>query len=229
MTDTRNLDYVQAKGFTFTSGGAAYNLTLEFYPDYIEVLNYTQSGTVAKIVASRWYRGMPAGDAISVQTVDDDGSTGNTTGVLETTNGFTWAGADAAFVDQHRTLSGVTQASPAVCTTTAVHGLTDGDRVFITDVVGMTSLNANEYEVDVLTTTTFGLYDLNGNAIDSSGYTAWSSGGTVTMKYEATDTVNVAESFIITLGTGVCGADSDSMFVHAIKYAGGISALGDIG
>ena len=192
------------------------------------VKNYTQYGTTAKLIDHWWMKGMPAGDSMTVQSVTDNGSTANVTGVLEGTNGFTWAGVDAAFTDQHRTLSGATVASPVVCTTTAVHGLTDGDRVFITDVVGMTSLNNKAFVVDVLSTTTFGLYDVYGDAIDGTGYSAWSSGGTVTMKYEATATENVADTYVLTLGSGVIGANSDVLYIAAFKAPGSVINLGDI-
>lgn len=229
MTDVRDLNLVQAAGYTFISGGSAYNLTLDFYPDYVEVINYTKSATAGQVSRSTWMRGFPAGDAVGIQVIADNGSTGNLNSVLETTNGFTWAGTDAAFTDMHRTVSGATQASPVVITTSAVHGLTDGDRVFLTDVGGMVEISNNEYQVDVLTTTTFALQDFQGNSIDGTGYTAYTSGGTATMKYEATAVENVAESFILTLGSAVVGNDSDVMFVHAVKYPGSVVDLGDVG
>lgn len=228
MSNVRDLEVVQAKGYTFISAGAAYNLTMDFYPDFVEVFNYTQAGTTAKITASRWFKGFPAGDCISIQTVIDSASTGNTTGVLETTNGFTWAGVAAGFTTEQKTISGATAATPGVITTSAVHGLTDGDRVIIQDVVGMVELNSNTYQVDVLTTTTFALQDFKGNSIDTSGFTAYSSGGEITRIRDSGDIENAEETYILTLGTGVVGANSDVLYVHALKYAGGITDLGDI-
>lgn len=70
------------------------------------------------------------------------------------------------------TISFVTQTSPAVVTTSAAHGLSTGDRVIITTVGGMTELNNRHFLVTVLTGTT---YELQG--IDSTGYEAFTSGG----------------------------------------------------
>jgi len=228
MTDIKDLDIVQAKAFTFISGGAAYNLTLEFYPDLVWVKNYTQYGTTAKLVDHWWMRGMPAGDSLTIQTVTDNGSTGNVTGVLETTNGFTWAGASAAFTDQHVTITGATQASPVVITATA-HGLSNGDRVRVTDVGGMVEINNREFVVSAAATNTFALTDVYGDNIDGTGYTAYTSGGEITKQDESAATVNVAETYIMTLGSGVIGADSDVIYVLAMKVPGGVSDLGDIG
>jgi hypothetical protein len=67
-------------------------------------------------------------------------------------------------------------------TITAHHTFKSGDRVTFDSVGGMTELNGNLYYVNPLTTYTFELYsdaELT-TPIDSSGYTAFTSGGTVT-------------------------------------------------
>ena len=71
-------------------------------------------------------------------------------------------------------ITGITKADPPVVTS-AGHGLSNGDVIYITGIVGMTDLNARAYIVDGVTTDTFKLFDQ-----DSTGYTAWSSGGTFT-------------------------------------------------
>lgn len=61
--------------------------------------------------------------------------------------------------------------------------LSNGDRVYIEDVVGTTELNGNYYSVASVNTgaNTFVLADPDTLVtIDASGYTAWSSGGTIT-------------------------------------------------
>lgn len=78
-----------------------------------------------------------------------------------------------------KTITNATQASPCVITTSASHGYTDGEEVEISAVVGMTQLNGNRYIIDVLSGTTFALYDHFGTAINSGSYTAYSSAGTV--------------------------------------------------
>lgn len=77
------------------------------------------------------------------------------------------------FSQKTATINGVTKAFPAVVTTSAAHGFRDGDLIEITDVVGMTKLNGKVYEIGVESPTTFNL-----RGVDSTSYTAYSSGGT---------------------------------------------------
>jgi len=70
-------------------------------------------------------------------------------------------------------IEGITQANPAVITSTD-HGLVTSDVVYITDVVGMLELNCNIYVVTKITDDTFSL-----DNTDSSTYTAYVSGGHV--------------------------------------------------
>ena len=86
-------------------------------------------------------------------------------------------------------ISAITQANPAVVTTSATHGLTTGDSVYLKDIVGMTELNNRTFQVTVLTTTTFSLKELEHSAtanIDSTGFTAYASGGDVSKVFELT-------------------------------------------
>lgn len=69
------------------------------------------------------------------------------------------------------TVSGVTQANPAVVTT-GTHTFVTGETVTISGVVGMTELNGNSYVITVLSPTTFSL-----DGVDSTAYTPYSSGG----------------------------------------------------
>lgn len=71
-----------------------------------------------------------------------------------------------------KNISDISQADPAVVTATA-HGYSNGDRVFITGVVGMVEVNDLEFIVANKTDDTFELTD-----IDSTGYTAYVSDGT---------------------------------------------------
>ena len=68
-------------------------------------------------------------------------------------------------------ITGITAANPAVVTS-AAHGFVVGNVVNITGVVGMTQVNARNFLISVATTNT---YTLSG--VNSSGYTAYSSGG----------------------------------------------------
>lgn len=76
-----------------------------------------------------------------------------------------------------KNITGITQANPAVVTSNA-HGYSNGDEVFITGVVGMTQVNGRRFTVAGAAANTFQL-----SGIDSSAYTAYSSGGTVARYY----------------------------------------------
>lgn len=92
-------------------------------------------------------------------------------------------------------ITGATQANPCVITDVA-HGLTDTSippRIVIEAVGGMTQLNGNTYFVDVLTVDTFALYSDEGltTAINSTGFGAYTSGGTWKLSYEKTASRNL--------------------------------------
>jgi len=81
-------------------------------------------------------------------------------------------------------ISAATQADPCVVTS-ATHSLADGDEVAITGVVGMTELNNRRYRVgDVPSSTTIQLQDTGLVNVDSSGFTAYASGGTLATAYK---------------------------------------------
>ncbi len=80
-------------------------------------------------------------------------------------------------------ITAVTQASPAVITITG-HGYSDGDEVTIADVVGMTEINGINVLVANSTANTFEITDLGGTNIDSTAFTAYTSGGTAAKVYE---------------------------------------------
>jgi hypothetical protein len=84
---------------------------------------------------------------------------------------------DAHVVEAGITITGITQANPAVVTAVA-HGYADGDEVYIQGVGGMTQVNGKRYIVDVLTANTFALKNQVTSAnIDSTAFTAYTSGG----------------------------------------------------
>lgn len=86
-------------------------------------------------------------------------------------------------VEAAQTITGATQANPCVITITG-HGYSNGDSVDIESVGGMTELNNKRYLVANVTANTFELTDEDGNDIDSTGYTAYTSGGTAEAVYE---------------------------------------------
>jgi hypothetical protein len=80
-------------------------------------------------------------------------------------------------------ITGVTQANPGVFTVTG-HGYSGGEEIFVSEVEGMTELNGKSYLVVYIDANTFSLTDIDGDAIDTSAYTAYTSGGVVDAIYE---------------------------------------------
>ena len=90
-----------------------------------------------------------------------------------------------------KTITAITKANPAVVTSNG-HGFSNGDRVFIKSVVGMTELNNREFTVASTATNTFAL-----SGVDSSGFTTYTSGGTAGKIVEVTTTYSATEVFEI--------------------------------
>ena len=77
-------------------------------------------------------------------------------------------------------ITNATQANPIVLTTAAAHELEYGDEIYIDNVGGMTQLNGRRFLVlDAPTSTTLQLMSTGRSVIDSTGYTAYTSGGTL--------------------------------------------------
>jgi Flp pilus assembly protein TadG len=95
-------------------------------------------------------------------------------------------------------ISGVTKASPAVVTTSTAHGLVAGEGVYIKGVVGMTTLNNKVFTVGTVpSTTTFTL-----SGVNSTSYSKYTSGGTVTRCRTTTCSVVVTTSTVNGFTTG---------------------------
>lgn len=204
------------QSFKLTSGGAAYNLDIGFQPTKIEVFNATKFATDGANVIMVWNQGMANGYALAIKCEDTAAGT-----AIISSNGFTPYSA-AAVASNQKTITGITQANPAVVTTSAAHGFTSGQSVRISGVVGMTEVNNlnKPFEIEVLSSTTFAL-----KGIDASSYGAYVSGGTVlNMSIDTT-----ASGFTgMTLGTSVIGSDGDVLEIHAYG-ADNFQDLGDIG
>lgn len=83
-----------------------------------------------------------------------------------------------------QTITGITQADPGVITIVG-HGLSNGDDVYLTGIasLGPIELNGRTVRVANVTADTFEITDFQGNDIDTSGMTAWTSGGTAARVY----------------------------------------------
>ena len=204
------------------SAGVAYNLILPWQADKLEWYNYTKFGTNSNNLQGVWFRDMPAGDALIIAR-----GTTDLTSTLETTNGVTISNLPGGFTDQHKTVTGITTATPGVVTV-ASHGLTTGDRVIFTKLTGNigNELNYNTYVVDVLTANTFALYDIYGLPVPVvSTYSA--SGGQITLTGPSLGVVDAPPTYRLTLGTAVMGNDNDVIYFAAYKFNAYFN-LGDV-
>ena len=82
-------------------------------------------------------------------------------------------------VDDDKVISAITKANPAVVTANS-HGYSNGDRIIISEVEGMTEVNGETFTVSEKTTNTFELQGIN-----STGYTTYNSAG-VSNKFNGT-------------------------------------------
>jgi hypothetical protein len=120
-------------------------------------------------------RGGSAGGLITLGEVSNVKITGGAIGYVLETDGLgnlSWTPKSSII----SFIQNVTEADPAVVTTTQDNFLTDGLRITITGAQGMTELNGNTYFVDVLTSNTFALYSDAGliTPVDSTGFTPYS-------------------------------------------------------
>ena len=99
-------------------------------------------------------------------------------------------------LEANKTISAATRANPCVVTATS-HGYSNGDEIYISSVAGMTELNGKYYKVKNKTTNTVELTDIDDNNINSSGFTAYTSGGTAARVYTVTTTYTTADLFDI--------------------------------
>lgn len=85
-------------------------------------------------------------------------------------------------------IQGITQADPAVVTTTAAHGYASTDQVFISGVGGMTEVNNRYFNITVTGTATFSLqHPVTDADVSSTGYgTASATSGTSARIYSIT-------------------------------------------
>ena len=99
-------------------------------------------------------------------------------------------------LNANKNITAITKANPAVVTSNS-HGFSDGDWVYIQNVGGMTEVNKKYFKVAGKTTNTFQLNDVDGNAINSSSFTTYTSGGTAASVVQITTPYDKADLYEI--------------------------------
>jgi hypothetical protein len=107
--------------------------------------------------------------------------------ILEFTTGKLRIYEDAGLtlVTSSQTITGITNANPGVITSVG-HGYATDDEIRIVSVGGMTELNGKFFRVVKINNDTCSLKDLFGTAINTTSFTAYTSGGSATKVFELT-------------------------------------------
>ena len=101
----------------------------------------------------------------------------------------------AAVTETGIAITAASQANPCQLTITG-HSYSLDDEIIITAVAGMTELNGNRYRVNtIVDPNNITIKDLDGNVIDSTGFTLYTSGGISSKIYEVTHTYSESELF----------------------------------
>ena len=240
--------------YKFISAGTAHTFTFSFQPDKVVFNNLTDwTATAAGLPVSVWFRDQTAAAEAYQQQVIDSAAAQSFNFLDTVTNGFTVADTSGGVSSRHATISAVTQADPCVITHSAYTFQTN-QVVRITDLGsdmptarGMDQLNNNRYRIVVLTSTTFSLKDvITGEPIDSSAFTAYVSGGRITLETAVISLNNPQVSpysdsnpylpnpfaydpieYKLTAGTSVMGTDGDVFNIEVYKF-GEVIDLGDL-
>lgn len=96
-------------------------------------------------------------------------------------------------------ITNATQADPVVIES-AGHGLSDGDKIYIAGVEGMTDLNGNAYWVNQLNANTFELYSDAGltTSVDGTGFGAYTDASPNTAEWKTIIPKTSAETLTVT-------------------------------
>lgn len=217
--------------FQLTSGGAAYDITLPFEADTIEWWNFTKYGTDSNNIQGIWINGMPAASQLIVAR-----GTTTLTSTKGTTNGVTELSDGSGFAATQIFPTAIDRATSII---TATNTLVDGQFIRGTNfratpvaiATGCYGLNNRVFQVSNVSSSVFTLMEpYTGVVADISGETAFNNSGVAEFNLigQSLGTVNPAPVYQYTLGSAVMGADSDVIYIRAMK-ANQYTALGDIG
>lgn len=244
-----------SEAYQFISAGTAHTFAFNFQPDKVTFYNLSDwTSTAAGLPISIWFRDQTTTAHAFQQKVIDSAAAQSFNFVDLATNGFTVADTAGGQATAHATISGITAADPCVIThstytfqTNQIVRLTDLGQVTPATNRGMGALNNNRYRIVVLGATTFSLKDvITGEPIDSSAFTAYVSGGRITLETHVISLNNPQVSpysnsspydpnpyqydpitYQLTAGTSVMGGDGDVFLIEVIKY-GQVTDLGDL-
>lgn len=159
--------------FFYARWGRAYGFRYKDWADYqatLEVLVVTGSKFVQLIrtytSGSRSYVRTITKPVASPAVTLRRGGSPFASFTLDTTTGLVTLTADSS-----ATITGITRANPGVVTTSAAHGFSNGDKIYIENVVGMTQVNGLVFTIAGASGSVFNL------GVDTTAYTAYGSLG----------------------------------------------------
>ncbi len=157
---------------SFISDGNRKILEFPSTVNYIEIHNDTQYASTANpgVLKRAWFNSTMASDSyIGVKNTDGAATDQS---VKATTGGFTPVDSSQPRTFGTTAVTSVTQANPAVVTSTA-HGLSTGDLVHFENITAMQQISGYDFRATVTGANTFTI------PIDTSGFAAAGSGGNV--------------------------------------------------
>lgn len=110
-------------------------------------------------------------------------------------------------------ITGLTQANPAVVTAVA-HGFSNGEEVYITSVGGMTQVNGRNFKIANVAANTMELQYMGGSNVNSTGFGAYTSGGTVSRVYTVSSPYATADLFQLKFTQS-----ADTLYITHPSYA----------
>ena len=135
--------------------------------------------------------------------------------VLGTHNYQITAASLATATRANATITAITQANPGSVTTSGTHGFSTGDLIYFYGIVGMTQLNGQLLSIISTGATTFTI------GINTSGYTAYSSGGTASPgAVPEFTTASGSATVTVTLASHGLSADSTINFPLSTTVGG---------
>lgn len=123
-------------------------------------------------------------------------------------------------------ITGITNANPAVVTTSTSHGLNNGDIVIIKDCEGLTNFNRGTYTVANKTATTFQLSGKDSSDLDIYG--VYTSGGNVFKKVSTVSGLDHLEGEVVAVrgDGGVQESKTVSSGAITLQYSAGEVVIG---
>lgn len=208
------------------------NLSLGFVPDKFVITNFTKTVAQSGVGESEWIRNVSANASAIITTY----TAGAPVVSQITTLGVTPVALGGNWLNTIYTITGISNANPGVVTVASASPtnsmtLANGMTFTISGVVGVKNLNQNRFMIGNVNTGagTFSLYDVFGNAVDTTSLGTYVSGGQIdVISYQQTaPTLNAVTGQVITPGSPA-GLQYDTGYSGVSLASGVLGSNGDV-